>query len=160
MPKTREQIKHDPVAKETWRDNRTQVGGLHFDPRKIRPLSDHIVVELDEEQEPSKILIRPEFCRNQEIGTRIGTVLAVGPGKLREDRKFNDSWMLNPLKRDKMVLKPGDRVVIGHYSDWESWASDFEGRARNVVVCQQNDVRLLEVEDDSHRSPEESHAQV
>jgi hypothetical protein len=33
--------------------------------------------------------------------------------------------------------------MIGHYSDWESWFADYEGRARNVVLCQEADVRLV-----------------
>jgi len=143
MPRTREQIKHDPVSTEVWKNNRTQVGGLWFDPLKIKPLGDHILVVLDEEQPLSKSIVTPDICKNREIGTRIGTVIAVGPGKIREKRKNDESWMLNPLRQDRMTLKPGDRAVIGHYSDWESWAADYEGRAANVVLCQEADVRML-----------------
>jgi len=42
LPRTREQIKHDPVASDTWRPQRTQAGGLWFDPLKIRPMTDHV----------------------------------------------------------------------------------------------------------------------
>lgn len=143
MPKTREQIKHAPVSQETWRPQRTQVGGLWFDPRRIQPLGDHILVELDQEVPLSIAIIAPDICHHQDIGTRIGTVIAVGPGKLAEKRKNTESWMLNPLVHKPLTLRPGDRVIIGHYSDWESWFSDYEGRGANVVLCQEADVRLV-----------------
>lgn len=142
MPKTREQIKHEPVSKEAWRDNRTQVGGLWFDPLKIKPLGDHILVELDEATDPTTLVV-PDVARNKDIGSRTGTVIAVGPGKYREKRKNEESWILNPLVFKPTTLKPGDRVTIGHYSDWESWSCDFEGRGRNVVLCQEADVRVI-----------------
>lgn len=42
-----------------------------------------------------------------------------------------------------MTLKPGDRVIVGQYSDWESWDYDYEGRGANIGVFQEADVRLL-----------------
>lgn len=142
MPRTREQIKHDPVASEVWRPQRTQVGGLWFDPTKIKPLTDHILVALDEATERTTLVV-PDVARNKDIGTRTGVVLAVGPGKWSEKRNFEESYMLNPLVFKPTELKPGDRVVIGHYSDWESWFADFEGRGRNIVLCQEADVRVI-----------------
>jgi co-chaperonin GroES (HSP10) len=141
MPQSREAIKHAPVSSEVWREQRTQRGGLWFDPLKIKPLGDHILVVLDDETPPSETIVAPDIARNREIGTRIGTVIAVGPGKWREAGKNSESWMLNPLRRKPMTLKVGDRVTIGHYSDWESWFSDYEGRGKNVVLCQEADVR-------------------
>lgn len=143
MPQTREQIKHAPVSKEVWRPQRTQVGGLWFDPRKIRPLTDHILLVLDIETPPSSLLVAPDIARNQEIGTRIGTVIAVGPGKWHEKRVNTESWVDNREWFKRTELKPGDRVAIGHYSDWESWFCDYEGRGQNVVLCQEGDVRVL-----------------
>jgi co-chaperonin GroES (HSP10) len=170
MPQTREAIKHAPVSKEVWRNNRTQVGGLWFDPLKITPLTDHILLVLDSESQcgipdcpcndgdtcnylatkdtpamtpPRGTIIKPDVARNQEIGTRIGTVVSVGPGKWHEKRKSDLSWVLNPLLFKPTTLKPGDRVAIGHYSDWESWFCDYEGRGRNVVLCQEADVRVV-----------------
>lgn len=142
MPKTREEIKHGAVSQETWRNNRTQVGGLWFDPRQIKPLADHILVELDEDVPMSLVMFSPENVE-REIGTRLGTVIAVGPGKLSEKRNYTESWKLNPLQFKPTTLKPGDRVAIGHYSDWESWSSDYEGRGRNIVLCQENDCRVI-----------------
>lgn len=139
MPKSQQEIKHSQVSQEVWRDNRTQIGGLWFDPRKIRPLGDHVLIELDGEYSES-VIEKPQ-CAAPEIGTRIGTVLAVGPGKWHE--KPGLSWELTRQIFQATSLKPGDRVAIGHFSDWESWNSDYEGRDRNIVLCQENDVRVI-----------------
>jgi co-chaperonin GroES (HSP10) len=137
----REQIKHAPVSQEQWRPQRTQV--LRFDPRKIRPLGNHILVELDEETPLSMTITIPDVARNREIGTRVGTVLAVGPGKWKE--KPGLSYEITREKFHRTSLQPGDRVVIGHYSDWESWNTDDPDamRDKNIVLCQEADVRLL-----------------
>lgn len=139
----REQIKHAPVHSEPWRNNRTQAGGLWFDPRTIQPVGDHILVELDEATEKTSLEI-PDTARNKDIASRTGLVLAIGPGKWHEQRDFEESWILNPLVFKPTTLKPGDRVVIGHFSDWESWSADYEGRGANIVLCQEADVRLYE----------------
>ncbi len=146
MPRSREQIKHDPVSSETWRPQRTQVGGLWFDPMKIRPCGDHITVLLDIETPPSALIVAPDVARNVEIGSRRGTVIAVGPGKWveRTKKNFTESWHASALVFRPTTLKPGDRVIIGHYSDWESWFADFEGRGKNVVLCQEADARVIE----------------
>ena len=140
MPKTREQIRHDAVSSEVWRDNKTQPGNLWFDPRLIKPMGDHILVELDEATDPTTLVV-PDVARNKDIGTRFGVVLAVGPGKWQE--KPGLSWELTKQGFKPTTLKPGMRVAIGHYSDWESWAADYEGRAKNIVLCQEADVRVI-----------------
>ena len=142
MPKTREQIKHEPVSSETWRPQSTQIGGLWFDPLKIKPLGDHILVELEEATEPTSLVV-PDVARNKDIGTRFGTVIAVGPGKWHEKRINTETWIHNRIVFKPTTMKPGDRVAIGHFSDWESWFADFEGRGRNVVLCQEADVRIV-----------------
>lgn len=148
MPQTREQIKHSPVTQEPWRDNRTSV--MRFDPRTIRPMSDHILVELDECSAPTTRLLVPDVARNQEIGTRTGIVLAVGPGKWHEDRSGwkepIPSHISLPLVFRPTKLKPGDRVLIGHFSDWESWNCSHDGHQsqdKNIVLCQEADVRVI-----------------
>jgi co-chaperonin GroES (HSP10) len=142
MPLTREAIKHAPVSSETWRPQRTQAGGLWFDPLKVKPMGNHILVVLDGERPASPRLVIPDIARNQEIGTRTGTVVAVGPGKWHE--KPGETWENTRQYFIPTTLKPGDRVVIGHYSDWESWSCDYEGRGPNVVLCQEADVRVVE----------------
>lgn len=149
MPQSKEQIKHAAVSSEQWRPQRTQVGGLWFDPLKIRPLGDHILIQLDVEHPYIELdgaavglaLEKPQ-CAAKEIGTRWGTVIAVGPGKWVEQRTYTESWILNKLVFKRTRLQPGDTVVIGHYSDWEAWFSDYEERGANVVLCQEADVRL------------------
>lgn len=143
MPLNQQQVKHAPVSKEVWKQQRTQVGGLWFDPRTIRPLGDHILVELDQEAAPSSVIAAPDVAKNQDIIQRTGTVLAAGPGKWKEKRVHTESWVDNREYFARTVLKPGDRVIIGHYSDWESWHSDYEGRGANIVLCQEADVRVV-----------------
>lgn len=116
---------------------------MWFDPLKIKPLGNHILVVLDEETPLSSVITTPDVARNREIGTRIGTVIAVGPGKWVEKRKYTETYLVNREVFKPVTLKPGDRVVIGHYSDWESWGADYEGRAANVVLCQEADVRVI-----------------
>jgi co-chaperonin GroES (HSP10) len=143
MPQTAEAIKHAPVSNEVWRNNHTAV--LWFDPRKIRPTTDHILVELDDET-TTGVILTPDIAKNQEIGSRVGTVLAVGPGKWHEKRNSDLSWVLNPLQFKPTTLKPGARVIIGHYSDWESWncsADGHQSRDKNIVLCQEADVRVV-----------------
>jgi len=142
MPLSREEIKHAPVSREVWRPQRTQV--LDFDPLKIRPLGDHILLVLDELPEESQIIAAPE-THERDIGTRIGTVIAIGPGKWKE--KPGLSWEITRQRFYPTLLKPGDRVVIGRYSDWESWNCDSRPSGPNVVLCQEADVRFVIVED-------------
>lgn len=140
MPLNREQIKHAPVSSEVWRNNQTQYGGLWFNPRKIRPHANHILIELDADPPVSSTIIAPQTAA-KDIGTRIGTVLAIGPGKWHE--KPGLSWEITKRIFKPTTLKPGDRVVIGHYSDWESWHCDPESRDNNIVLCQEADVRVV-----------------
>jgi co-chaperonin GroES (HSP10) len=142
MPQNREQIKHAPVSRETWRQSST--GVLWFDPRKIKPLGNHILVELEEATDPPAAgLVIPDVARNKDIGTRTGVVLAVGPGKWHE--KPGLSWELTRQVFKPTTLKPGQRVVIGHYSDWESWNCSADGHQseKNIVLCQEADVRVV-----------------
>lgn len=164
MPKSREEIKRDAVAKDVWQAPRTQV--LNFDPLTIRPHGDHVLIVLDADPvlcfrgriltpdviEPN---CAPVLQDEAHIKTklRIGTVVAVGPGKWIEKRKYTESWMLNPQVFVPTVLKPGMRVAIGSYSDWESWNCDsghhdYAG-GRNVVLCQEADVRFILDQEDT-----------
>ena len=86
----------------------------------------------------------PNVARNREIGTRIGTVLAVGPGKWKEQKGL--SYEITRERFHPTTLKRGQRVIIGHYSDWESWNCDSRPIGPNIVICQEADVRLLIVD--------------
>ena len=141
MPKTREQIKHDPVGQDVWRVPRIQVPD--FDPRKIRPMTNHILVELDREPEISSVIQAPDiaYSRDPKEG-RTGTVVAVGPGKWHE--KPGKSWEITKQWFIPTTLKVGARVVIGPWADWESWSCDDPSvlADNNIVLCQEADVRL------------------
>jgi co-chaperonin GroES (HSP10) len=125
----------------------TQPGALRFDPRTIAPLGDHILLELDSEPEKTTgLIVKPEIALNQERGTRTGIVLKVGPGKWVEQHSqlfpaVDLALHVGKLTRKPMTLKPGDRVVIGPHSDWESW--DAWAPGKNVVLCQEADVRVV-----------------
>jgi co-chaperonin GroES (HSP10) len=118
----------------------TQPGCLWFNPRDIRPMGDHILVAIDDEPEVQGAVAKPDIARNQERATRTGTVLKVGPGAWKDSKTHKDRDI---MKRLPMTLKAGDRVIVGPYSDWESWDADFEGRGANIGVFQEADVRVL-----------------
>ena len=78
MPQNREQIKHAPVSKEAWRNNRTSV--MWFDPRKIRPLGDHILV--GKEDADSAVADVVQVGPNGLVAVRVLPGLAAGPLQL------------------------------------------------------------------------------
>ena len=73
---------------------------------KIKPLSDRIVVRVQEaEEKTASGIILPDTAQEKP---QMGKVIAVGPGK------SSDSGELI-----KMSLKKGDRVLYGKYSGTE-----------------------------------------
>ncbi len=87
--------------------------------KKIRPLSDRIVVERIEEDEiTAGGIVIPSTAKEK---AQIGRILAVGPGKTTEDGK------LIP-----MTVKVGDKVFFGKYAGTE--ASD------NVLIIREEEV--------------------
>lgn len=75
--------------------------------KKIRPLSDRIILKRVEEEESktSGGIFIPEAAKEK---AQIGTVIAVGPGKI------NTSGILIPT-----TLKVGDSVFFGKYAGTE-----------------------------------------
>jgi len=70
---------------------------------KIKPLSDHILIEAVKEEEKTKGgIFLPDTASKEK--SEEGLVIAVGPGKKMEDGKM----ML-------MSVKPGDRVLFTKY---------------------------------------------
>lgn len=145
MPKTREQIKHErqhalPYISPHFGDGgwHTTPGALSFDPKTIQPFGDHILVAIDSESESEGMIAKPDIARNVERNCRIGTVLKVGPGEWKDSKTHKGKHI---GIRIPMTLKPGDRVVVGQYSDWESWDADYEGRGANICIFQEADVR-------------------
>ena len=73
---------------------------------KIKPLSDRVVVKVQEaEEKTASGIILPDTAQEKP---QMGKVMAVGPGK------SSDSGELI-----KMSLKKGDRVLYGKYSGTE-----------------------------------------
>jgi chaperonin GroES len=72
----------------------------------VRPLSDRILVKRIESEGKTKGgIIIPDSAKEKPIE---GTVVAVGPGKVRDDGS-----------RREVVLKKGDRVLFGKYDGAE-----------------------------------------
>lgn len=75
--------------------------------KKIRPLSDRVVVErIEEDEVTAGGIVIPSTAKEK---TQVGRVLAVGPGKMTDDGK------LIP-----MTVKVGDKVFFGKYAGTEA----------------------------------------
>ena len=74
---------------------------------KIKPLSDHILIEPIKEEEKTKGgIFLPENASKEK--SEEGNVVAVGPGKKTDDGKIV-----------MMSIKPGDRVLFQKYGPSE-----------------------------------------
>ena len=75
----------------------------NFDPSKIRPLWNRVLIEEDEKPKVSEggTIILPDTARDAKYSTP-ATVLAVGRGKLTKEGKLVE-----------IPFKVGDRVVLG-----------------------------------------------
>ncbi len=89
---------------------------------KIRPLDDRVVVEpLEaEEKTPGGILL-PDTAKQKP---QRGRVLAVGPGKLRDNGD-----------RSIVAVVRGDEVLYGRYG-----GSDIEVEGREIKILRESDI--------------------
>jgi chaperonin GroES len=89
---------------------------------KVRPLDDRVVVEpLEaEEKTPGGILL-PDTAKQKP---QRGRVLAVGPGKLRDN---GERSVLNVVK--------GDEVIYGRYA-----GNDIEVEGREIKILRESDI--------------------
>ena len=71
----------------------------------VKPLSDRVIVRALEAEDRVGSIIIPDTVKEKP---QQGEVVAVGPGKRREDGS-----------RDKMSVKKGDRVLYGKWSGTE-----------------------------------------
>ncbi|KAA3663177.1 MAG: co-chaperone GroES [Calditrichaeota bacterium] len=80
---------------------------------KIKPLSDHVIVQPDEhkEKKPGGIII-PDTAQEKP---QEGEIIAVGPGKMNDEGK-----------RVPLEVKKGDKVLFGKYSGTEITVHDTE----------------------------------
>jgi chaperonin GroES len=90
---------------------------------KIRPLEDRVVVEpLEAEEKTAGGILLPDTAKNKP---QKGKVLAVGPGKLSKDGKYQ-----------ALDLKEGDTVLF------TNWAGDEFKQAQgdNVLLMRADDI--------------------
>lgn len=93
---------------------------------KIKPLSDHVVVEPISEKDKTKSgIVLPETA--EEESPEQGKVVAVGPGKL-----------LAQGKRKKPEVKPGDKVLFKKYSPTE-----VELGEKKYLILEENDILAI-----------------
>ena len=89
---------------------------------KVRPLDDRVVVEPLEadEKTPGGILL-PDTAKQKP---QRGRVLAVGPGKLRDNGE-----------RAALSVAKGDEVIYGRYA-----GSDIEVENRDIKILRESDI--------------------
>lgn len=93
---------------------------------KIKPLSDHILIEPDTEKEKTESgIFLPETADKER--PEQGTVIAVGPGKL-----------LKSGKRRPLEVKKGDKVLFTKYGPNEIKVGDKE-----YLIAQESDILAI-----------------
>ncbi|MCU1338835.1 MAG: molecular chaperone GroES [Bryobacterales bacterium] len=134
LPKTREQIKQERQHALPYRSPHHEDGGWHATPGAKQyvdwePLGDHILVEFVAEEIPFEHVVIPEGASLVSPDMRRAIV-----------RKVSTTERLDvheALRRVELV-KVGDLVIVGQYSDWESADGRLglfqEGDVRSVIV--------------------------
>ena len=91
-------------------------------PLRVRPLDDRVVVEpLEADEKTAGGILLPDTARQKP---QRGRVLAVGPGKLRDNGD-----------RAALVVTKGDEVIYGKYS-----GSDIEVEGREIKILREGDI--------------------
>ncbi len=89
---------------------------------KIRPLDDRVVIEpLDAEEKTAGGILLPDTAKQKP---QRGRVLAVGPGKLRDNGE-----------RAVLAVAKGDEVIYGRYS-----GSDVEVDGKEIKIMRESDI--------------------
>ena len=89
---------------------------------KIKPLSDRVVVKVQEaEEKTASGIILPDTAKEKP---QIGLVVPTGPGKVNESGNIN-----------KMTVSKGDKVLYGKYSGNEI---SFEGD--ELLIMRESDI--------------------
>jgi chaperonin GroES len=89
---------------------------------KIRPLDDRVVVEpLEAEEKTRGGILLPDTAKQKP---QRGRVLAVGPGKLRDDGE-----------RSMVAVVKGDEVLYGRYG-----GNDIEVEGREIKILREGDI--------------------
>lgn len=88
----------------------------------VRPLDDRIVVEpLEAEETTAGGILLPDTAKQKP---QRGKVLAVGPGKMRDDGQ-----------RSAVAVAVGDEVLYGRYS-----GNDVEVGGKDVKIMRESDI--------------------
>src|SRR5206468_4330229 len=89
---------------------------------KVRPLDDRVVVEpLEASEKTAGGILLPDTAKQKP---QRGRVLAVGPGKLRDNGE-----------RSAMNVVKGDEVLFGRYG-----GNDIEVEGREVKILREGDI--------------------
>jgi co-chaperonin GroES (HSP10) len=103
----------------------SSVGSVRFDT-EWQPLADRLLVKRIGAPARSSVIVLPDSAQ-QDRSTNLGIILRCGPGK-RIAGEGN--------KRQALSVKPGDVIVFGPYTDWDSFGQD-------VVLIQEADIRVV-----------------
>ena len=88
----------------------------------VRPLGDRIVIRrFESDEKTAGGILLPDTAKQKP---QRGRVLAVGPGKLRDDGK-----------RSQVAVTVGDEVIYGRYS-----GSDIEVDGRDIKIMRETDI--------------------
>src|SRR5271170_24326 len=89
---------------------------------KVRPLDDRVVVEpLEAEEKTAGGILLPDSAKQKP---QRGRVLAVGPGKLRENGE-----------RTKVSVVKGDEVLYGRYG-----GNDIDVEGKDIKILRESDI--------------------
>ena len=89
---------------------------------KVRPLDDRVVVEpLEAEEKTSGGILLPDTAKQKP---QRGRVLAVGPGKLRDNNE-----------RSALSVVVGDEVIYGRYS-----GTDIQVDRKEIKILRESDI--------------------
>ena len=89
---------------------------------KVRPLDDRVVVEpLEAEEKTAGGILLPDTAKQKP---QRGRVLAVGPGKLRDNGQ-----------RSTLSVVKGDEVIYGRYA-----GNDIDVEGREIKILRESDI--------------------
>ena len=96
---------------------------------KIKPLSDHILIEVLKSEEKTKTgIFLPETASKEK--SEEGKVIAVGPGKKMADGKIVE-----------MAVKVGDKVLFSKYGP-----NEIKVEGKEYLIAREDDIFAIIIE--------------
>ena len=93
---------------------------------KIKPLSDHILIEPVKEEEKTKAgIFLPETANKEK--SEEGKVIATGPGRMTADGKMIP-----------MAVKPGDKILFTKYGP-----NEIKVEGKEYLIASENDILAI-----------------